>query len=164
MDKTTNTNTFRPMRRIKQQMTEEECLAILRSAPRGVLAVLGDGGYPYAVPLDFVYDGGMIFFHCAKEGHKLDAIRACDKVSFCVLSEGVKDPDSWWYHFESVVCFGRMHVVKETSRKDTLLRMLGSKYFPQGYDVEKDMTDNAAHALVLELQIEHMSGKRVREK
>ena len=66
---------FRPMRRFKQQMTNEECIALLRKAPRGVLAVLGDGGYPYTVPLDFVYDDGKIYFHCAKEGHKLDAIR-----------------------------------------------------------------------------------------
>lgn len=157
-------NTFRPMRRFKQQLNDEECLDILRSAPRGVLAVMGDGGYPYTMPLNFVYDDGKIYFHCAKEGHKLDAIRACDKVSFCVLSEGVKEPDSWWYHFKSVVCFGRLHIVEDPMRANALLRLLGAKYFPQGYDIEKDMKDNASKAYVLELQIEHLSGKRVREK
>ena len=65
---------FRKMRRFKQQLSEEECLEILKTAKRGVLAVLGDEGYPYAVPLDFVYEDGKIYFHCAKEGHKLDAI------------------------------------------------------------------------------------------
>ena len=159
-----NNTQFRPMRRFKQQLTEEECIAILRMMPRGVLAVLGDGGYPYTVPLDFVYDEGKIYFHCAKEGHKLDAIRACDKVSFCVLNEGVKEPDSWWYHFKSVVCFGRMHVVEDPALKNASLRLLGAKYFPQDYDINADMAQDAPNALVLELQIEHLSGKRVREK
>lgn len=156
--------TFRPMRRFKQQMTDEECLALLRRAPRGVLAVLGDGGYPYTVPLDFLYLDGHLYFHCAREGHKLDAIRCSPKASFCVLSEGTKEPDSWWYHFESVVCFGSVTVVDEPVRTDTLLRQIGAKYFPQGYDIEDDMRKNAPRALVLDMQIEHLSGKRVREK
>ena len=159
-----NNPSFRPMRRFKQQLTNEECIALLQKGPRGVLAVLGDSGYPYTVPLDFVYDNGKIYFHCAKEGHKLDAIRSCDKVSFCVLSEGVKEPDSWWYHFESVVCFGRMHIVEDPAQKNAFLRLLGAKYFPQDYDIDADMAQDAPNAFVLELQIEHMSGKRVREK
>jgi len=157
-------NRFRPMRRFKQQMTDEECIALLKRAPRGVLAVLGDGGYPYTVPLDFLYDDGHLYFHCAREGHKLDAIRHCAKASFCVMSEGVKETDSWWYHFESVVAFGLIAIVDDPARTDTLLRQLGAKYFPQGYDLEDDMRKNAPRALVLDLQIEHMSGKHVREK
>ena len=159
-----NNPSFRPMRRFKQQMTDEACIALLQKAQRGVLAVLGDSGYPYTVPLDFVYDNGKIYFHCAKEGHKLDAIRAYDKVSFCVLSEGVKEPDSWWYHFESVVCFGRMQIVEDPTHKNVFLRLLGAKYFPQDYDIDADMAQDAPNAFVLKLQIEHMSGKRVREK
>ena len=156
--------TFRPMRRFKQQMSDEECAALLEKAPRGILAVLGDGGYPYTVPLDFIHADGCLYFHCAREGHKLDAIRRCSKASFCVLSEGVKEPDSWWYRFESVVCFGRIGIVDDPQRTDTLLRLLGAKYFPQGYDIEDDMRQNASRAFVLEMHIEHMSGKRVREK
>lgn len=156
--------TFRPMRRFKQQMSDEECAALLEHAPRGILAVLGDGGYPYTVPLDFIYADGCLYFHCAHEGHKLDAIRRCDKASLCVLSKGVKEPDNWWYHFESVVCFGRIGIVDDPQRTDALLRLLGAKYFPQGYDIEDDMQKNAPRAYVLEMHIEHMSGKRVREK
>ena len=80
---------FREMRRIRQQATEEECLEILKSAKRGVLAVHGDDDYPYTVPMDFVYEDGCLYFHAAKSGHKLDAVRRNDKVSFCVLSDGV---------------------------------------------------------------------------
>lgn len=155
---------FRLLRRIKQQISDEECIGILEKAPRGILAVLGDGGYPYTVPLDFLYEDGHLYFHCAREGHKLDAIRRCDKVSFCVLSDGEKEPNSWWYHFESIVCFGRIGIVDDASRANALLRRLGAKYFPQGYDMEGDMLKNAPHAFVLGMRIEHMSGKRVREK
>lgn len=155
---------FRPMRRFKQQLSNDECIEILKNSPRGVLAVLGDGGYPYTIPLDFVYENGKLYFHCAKEGHKLDAIRAYDKVSFCVITEGVKEPDSWWYHISSVICFGKIKIVDDHALKDAKLRLLGSKYFPAGYDIEADMAKNAAHAEVLELTVEHITGKKVREK
>jgi nitroimidazol reductase NimA-like FMN-containing flavoprotein (pyridoxamine 5'-phosphate oxidase superfamily) len=156
--------TFRPMRRHKQQLASEECLELLSTAPRGVLAVIGDGGYPYAIPLDFVYDEGTIYFHSAKEGHKIDAIRACDKATFCVMSQGEKEAGSWWYHFKSVVCFGRIHEVEDAALADAKLRLLGKKYFPEGYDLEGDMKSNAPNALVLAMKIEHVSGKRVKEK
>ena len=65
---------FRPMRRFKQQLSKEECEEILNNCKSGVLAVIGDSGYPYAVPLSYVYFNDKIYFHCAKEGHKVDAI------------------------------------------------------------------------------------------
>ena len=76
----------------------------------------------------------------------------------------MKEPDSWWYHFESVVCFGRMHIVEDPASKNAFLRLLGAKYFPQDYDIDADMAQDGPNAFILELQIEHMSGKRVREK
>ena len=79
---------FRKMRRWKQQLTEAECAEILRREPRGVLALTGDDGYPYALPLDFVFEDGKLYFHCAGEGHKIDAVRRCDKASFCVMDAG----------------------------------------------------------------------------
>jgi len=158
------TTIFRPMRRFKQAAAEQECLELLRVAPRGVLSVLGDGGYPYGVPLNFVYENGKIYFHCAVEGHKLDALRSWEKASFCVLSEAVKNPGEWWNCFTSVICFGRVRVITDPAEHNRLLRLLGEKYFPEGYDIEADMLRNAPRALVLELTIEHMSGKHVREK
>lgn len=155
---------FRELRRRNQALEKETCEAILRSAARGVLAVLGDDGYPYTVPLDFVYDKGKLYFHSAQEGHKIDAISACDKCSFCVLDEGVPEPDDWWYHFNSVVVFGRIRVLEDkTARRDALFK-LGDKYFPAGYDTAADVERNWNRVALLELTIEHMSGKHVREK
>lgn len=154
---------FRKMRRFKQQLSEEECLEILRTAKRGVLAVLGDEGYPYAVPLDFVYEDGKIYFHCAKEGHKLDAILREPKCSFCVLSEGVPEPDSWWFHLSSVISFGKIAIMEDPEAIREKLILLGRKYMPTEEEIQTDILKNGPRANVLELTIEHMTGKRVKE-
>ena len=155
---------FRPMRRFGQAVGENECLEILRTAPRGVLSVLGDGGYPYGVPMNFVYEDGTVYFHCATEGHKLDALRRCAKASFCVLSEPHRNEGEWWNCFTSVICFGTVREISDPAEHDRLLRLLGSKYFPQGYDIDADMARNAPRALVLALAVDHITGKRIREK
>ena len=155
---------FRPMRRIKQQIPEEACVELLKTAPRGTLAVLGDDDYPYAVPLDFVYENGRLYFHCAREGHKLDAVRKSDKASFCVLGEGTQNPGEWWYYFTSVICFGRVRVVDDEAEAREKLRLLGEKYMPSREEVAAELAKNAARAAVLEFTIEHMTGKRVQEK
>lgn len=152
------------MRRFRQQLPDEESISILRSAYRGFLSVIGDGGYPYSVPINFVYEDGKLYFHCAKEGHKLDAIRRCDKACFTVLDNPEKEPDSWWYHVRSVICFGRIRLVEDVVEKEQRLRQLGGKYFPDGYDIDADMLKNAPRAELLEFSIEHFTGKRVREK
>ena len=156
--------TFRPMRRFKQQLPDEECIAILESAYRGFLSVIGDGGYPYTVPINYVYADDMLYFHCAVEGHKLDALCASDKACFTVIDTPEREPEDWWYHVRSVICFGRVRVVEDVEEKNMRLRLIGKKYFPEGYDMEADMQRNAARALVLAFRIEHCSGKRVREK
>lgn len=156
---------FRKMRRFRQQLTAEECCGILSTQPRGVLAVLGDGGYPYALPLDFYYDAdsGNLVFHCAKEGHKLDAIRRCDKVSFCVMDEGFRREGEWALNIRSVIVFGRIRVVEDTDRATGMLRRLGLKYYPNPDDVEEEIRRDAARALILELVPDHVTGKLVNE-
>ncbi len=70
---------FREMRRKRQALSAQECIALLEKGSSGVLALEGDGGYTYAVPLSYLYEDNKIYFHCAKTGHKLDAI--------CILEE-----------------------------------------------------------------------------
>ena len=94
----------------------------------------------------------------------MDAVKACDKACFTVIDNPQKEPGDWWYHVNSVICFGRIRIMDDDVEKDKYLRLLGAKYFPEGYDIEKDMANNAPRASVLELTIEHCTGKRVREK
>ena len=99
---------FRPMRRSRQQLRKEDCFEILSRGSSGVLACLGDGGYPYAVPISYVWDGEKIYFHCAKAGHKLDAVRSCGKVSFCVIGSDDVVPEKYTTCYRSVIVFGRI--------------------------------------------------------
>ena len=154
---------FREMRRFKQQLSEAECAEILRREPRGVLAVLGDDGYPYAVPLDFVYEDGKIYFHCAGDGHKMDAIRRCDKASFCVMDGGERAPGEWWLKIKSVIAFGRIRILEEREEVLSKVRALGLKYAAPDY-VENELQKDGKRVQCLELTIEHMTGKRVNEK
>ena len=155
--------TFRPMRRFKQELPREDCDRILHSAYRGFLSVIGDGGYPYTLPINFVFSDGKLYFHCAREGHKLDALRACDKACFTVIGEPVREPDDWWYHVRSVICFGRVRIIDDDEALGHL-KALGAKYFPDGYDLEGDLAKNGPRAVVLEMALEHVTGKKVREK
>ncbi len=160
---------FREMRRPKQLIALEECQEILASQKRGTLSVLGDDGYPYGLPLDFVYlpsvgQLGSIFFHSARQGHKLDAIAAHDKASFCVTDDGVLEEGSWWYHMRSVICFGRASLVEDPQLLHDAFLALGQKYFPPEYDIEEDIAKSGPRARVIQLRIEHMTGKRVEER
>ena len=154
---------FREMRRYKQALTEDECAEILRRERRGVLATLGDDGYPYAVPLNFVYEDGKIYFHCAAEGHKIDAIRRCDKASFCVTEQGERAPGEWWFKVRSVIAFGRVRMLEDRDEVLSRVRALGLKYAAPDY-VEKEIQKDGKRVQCLELTIEHMTGKRVNEK
>ena len=122
---------FREMRRKKQALSTEESLAILNRGISGVLAVTGDQGYPYAVPLSYVYDNNKIFFHCALSGHKLDAIAANNKVSFCVVGQDRVMPQEYTTYFRSVIIFGRARILEDPIEKRTALEKLAAKYSPE---------------------------------
>ena len=152
---------FREMRRKRQQLTEAECIEILMKNTSGVLAVLGDNGYPYAVPLSYVYDSGSLYFHCAKSGHKLDAIKNCDKVSFCVIDQDLVVPEKYTTYFRSVIIFGRASVVDQEDEIRSAIEKLAVKYHP---DDSKDNRDSVIEKeykamCMVKIQIEHMTGK-----
>ena len=155
---------FRNMRRAGQELSKEECEEILISQPRGILAVLGDYDYPYTVPMNHVYVDGKIYFHGAQTGHKNDAIKNHSKCSYCVLNEGVKAEDSWWYTFKSVVIFGNITTISDEARKVEILTVLGDKFFPT-HEETVDEIDRLLHKTeIFEITIDHMAGKLVREK
>ena len=96
---------FREMRRRKQALSPESCVEVLRKGTSGVLAVSGDDGYPYAVPLSYVYDDGRLFFHCAPSGHKLDAIAGNEKASFCVIDQDHVVPEEYTTYYRSCLLY-----------------------------------------------------------
>lgn len=154
---------FRKMRRVKQQLSEEECIDILTNQPRGVLALLGDYDYPYALPMSHVFVDGKIYFHGAKTGHKNDAVKKYDKVSYCVMDEGVLNDDGWSYTFKSVIVFGRIRTLADENEKIDRLIYLGDKFFPTHDETVKEIKRLLHKTEIFEITIEYMSGKIVEE-
>lgn len=154
---------FRPMRRKGQQMTDEACRAALRRGKEGVLAVAGDDGYPYAVPVNYFYDGEKVYLHCAKEGHKIDAVRRSDKVSFCVIDEDEVVPEEYSTAYRSVILFGRARLIEDPAAMTGLLDALAARF------VKDAPPERAAYirkyiaaVAVMEITVEHMTGKEGR--
>ena len=156
---------FREMRRFKQQISKEECAQILREQPRGVLSMIGDDGYPYGIPLDHWYceEDNRLYFHCAKVGHKIDAITACDKVSYCVMDEGFHRDGEWALNINSVVVFGRMRIVEDEEKKREICTNLVRKFTDDEAYLVKELASAFPRVNCLELAIEHMTGKLVNE-
>ena len=155
---------FREMRRKKQALSTEESLAILNRGISGVLAVTGDQGYPYAVPLSYVYDNNKIFFHCALSGHKLDAIAANNKVSFCVVGQDRVMPQEYTTYFRSVIKFGRARILEDPIEKRTALEKLAAKYSPEQETGRLREIDRLfERTCMVEIVIEHITGKEAVE-
>ena len=156
---------FREMRRNRQKLTRDECVEVLKRNTSGVLAVLGDDDYPYAVPLSYASDENKIYFHCAKSGHKLDAIRKHCKVSFCVIDHDQIVPSKYTTHYRSVIAFGKMQVIVDEQAKRTAIEKLAVKYAPDdSAEGRKTAIDRELSSLlILEMNIEHISGKEAIE-
>ena len=156
---------FRKMRRFKQQISDEECIQILKEQPRGVLSMFGDDGYPYGIPLDHWYSeaDNKLYFHCAKAGHKIDAISAYDKVCYCVMDEGFRREGEWALNINSVVVFGRMRIVEDEDKKREICTNLARKFTDDEAYLQKELTNAFPRVNCLELTIEHMTGKLVNE-
>lgn len=156
---------FRDMRRGKQALTDEESRDILYSGSSGVLALSGDDDYPYALPISYHYDGDRLYFHCAKAGHKIDAIKRNDKASFCVIAQDKISPEEYTTHYRSVIVFGRISIIEDELQKLFAIRKLAEKYVPGDSKERRDsMINKEWDALcMLQMEIEHITGKEARE-
>ena len=156
---------FRPMLRAKQAMTREECVDLLTREKRGVLSVLGDDGYPYGMPMDHWYcpEDGKLYFHGGRTGHKIDAIRRCDKASYCVYDDGYRKEGEWALNFKSVIVFGRIELIEDPERVVEISRNLSYKFLSDEAHIQMEIDRSAWRTLCFALTPEHISGKRVNE-
>ena len=156
---------FRNVSRVKQQLSETECIEILKREHRGVLSVLGDDGYPYGMPMNHWYceEDGKLYFHSGKSGHRVDALQKNDKVSFCVYDQGFRKEGDWALNIRSVIVFGRVKVVENQERAIELTRQLSYKYTPDAAYIENEIKHFGDKVLCFELIPEHITGKIVHE-
>lgn len=156
---------FKEMRRKKQILSLEECIEILNRRTSGVLAVSGDNDYPYSVPLSYAYYNNKIIFHSAKSGHKLEAIARNEKVSFCVIDKDQIVPDEYTSYFRSIIVFGKARIIEDGDEKISALEILAKKYAPGHEESRRMQTINRElnTVCIIELSVEHMSGKEAIE-
>lgn len=156
---------FREMRRKKQLLPDAVSREILERNTSGVLSLMGEEGYPYGVPMSYVLVGNQIFFHCAKEGHKIDAIRREEKASFCVIDQDRVISVKYTTFFRSVIAFGRVHILENEDEKRNAIRILAEKYSgDQGEEgINHEIDKHFSNLCMLQFDMEHLTGKEAIE-
>ena len=158
---------FREIRKKRNKIEDSAAEELLRNSRRGVLAVNGDDGYPYAIPLNYFYDreNRKIYFHGARAGHKVDALRVCDKVCFTVYGNETIREEAWAPFMQSTVVFGRCHLMENGSEKAMeMLKRFAMKYYPNEQLADEEIAQAGRAVQMFEIEIEHLSGKEVQEK
>ena len=152
---------FRDMRRIKQQLSDQETVEIFEKGTSGTLALLGDDDYPYSLPISYVYADGKFYFHCAKAGHKIDAIMKSSKASFSVIAQDLIGPEKFTTYFKSAIAFGKIRILETEEEILSAIRVLSAKYNSDDKaGMEREINSNYASLCMLELTVEHMTGKQ----
>ena len=151
---------FREMRRSRQSLPEEEIIQIFNRGTSGVLSCSGDNDYPYAVPVSFVYHDRALYFHTALTGHKVDALRRNSKVSFCVIDQDIVVPEEVTTYYRSAIAFGTARILDTEPEKMTAARLLTDKFASDCPEaVEEDIRKNYDRMYMVEIKIDHMTGK-----
>lgn len=156
---------FRKLQRTNKELTADECISILKREKRGVLSVVGDGGYPYGMPMNHYYaEDGNIYFHSGKGGHRLDALKKSAKASFCVYDNGEKNANDWALTVKSVIVFGNVEITDDASVIADISAKLSRKFTDDEAYIKNEIEQFAHETLILKLIPEHICGKRVEEK
>ena len=155
---------FVKMRRFKQELKREEIERILLVNTAGVLALVDGDGYPYSVPLSYVYSGGKIYFHSAKSGHKIDAVNNCKKATFCIIDKDDVQPEKFTTYYKSVIAFGKVEIVSDSGEALYAIRQLGQKYYPDhNTELQAEIEKYDCAFSIIRFDIEHMTGKQAVE-
>jgi flavin-nucleotide-binding protein len=156
---------FRKIRRYKQQISDEECIEVLKNAPRGVLSFIGENGYPYAIPINQFYDDrdNKLYFHGALQGLKLDLLKINNKVCFTAMDEGFIKEGEWALNIKSVVCLGHMETLNDHEKILDQCRRLARKFYPTEQSIEDEIKKAGSRVNMLVMTIDRMTGKLVNE-
>ena len=155
---------FREMRRINQLMSDETTRKILNEATNVIIGVIGDEGYPYTVPVSHAVDGDVLYFHCAKEGHKIDAIKNNPKVSFSVVVKDDVIPEEFTTYYRSVQGFGKARIVEDSEERIKAFKVICEKFsMPVMHKFDETVAKSGPAALIVAIDIEHLTGKEAKE-
>lgn len=152
---------YKEMRRKEKKMSVDEAKTLLGEAEVGRLAMsLNDE--PYVVPVTFVYFNEKIFFHCAREGKKIDYVSANAKVCFEVdefLDVKTGDnPCNYTLMYRSVIAYGTAVFVEDVGEREEALTRLVKKYGgPVRVPFDKKMLERT---LIVAINVDWLTGKK----
>ncbi|MGQ9856802.1 MAG: pyridoxamine 5'-phosphate oxidase family protein [Fervidobacterium sp.] len=157
---------FPKMRRKDRELPIKDAIELLKIGEYGFFTTY-DGNYPYAVPVNYVYKNGAIYFHCASSGKKLDNISSHPNASFSVVTRAKILPEQLSTAYESVIAFGQATVVDGEEKKMAILELV-RKYSPQMYEKfarskAEEFGSECSNTTVVKLVVEHVTGKRRKE-
>ena len=156
---------FREVSRKNRALSKEECILLLKNEKRGVLSLIGDNGYPYGLTMNHFYneEDGKIYFHSGKKGHKVDALRNCNKASYCVYDSGYRNDGEWALNIKSAIAFGKIEIVEDYQKLIDICRKLSYKFTEDSSYIEKELLNDGPKTLCFALNIEHLTGKIINE-
>lgn len=156
---------FRELKRKNKQVPQEECIKLLKSEMRGILSVLGDDDYPYGSPMNYWYneEDGNLYFHSARVGHRPDALKKHNKVSFCVCDAGYHEEDDWALTITSVIVFGKIELITDVDTVVDICTKLSYKYTQDEEFINSEIRKFSRGTLLMKMTPEHICGKKVRE-
>jgi uncharacterized protein len=131
----------------------------LEKGEYGILSTVSPDGQPYGVPVSYAYTQAVIYFHCAKGGHKLGNLRGNNKVAFCVVGETEVLPEEFATKYESVIVFGEAFKATEAERRQGLLDLV-KKYSPEFIEKGRQhIDDDHGKTVVYKIVIGTITGK-----
>jgi len=147
------------IRREDRQTSLELAQYLMTKGEYGVLSLCSPENEAYGIPLNYVFDGDKLYFHCATEGSKLDYLRINKKASFCVVGETRLLPEKFGTLYRSAIASGVLSEVEGSEKREVLVLFV-KKYSP---DYEQEgllfIDKLLEQVAVLKLSIEHLSGK-----
>ena len=150
-----------------EELKEGDMQVARESRAKARVAANGDDGYPYAIPVNYFFDAehDKIYFHGAKAGHKVDALKRDDKVCFTVYGNEWYQDGDWAPYVMSTVVFGRCRLANDTPAFiEDKVRQLALKYYPSAEEVEEEIAKDIKGVQLYEITIEHLCGKQIQEK
>lgn len=151
----------RNMYKANRQMTNDEAVKIFEQGNHGILAVNGDDGYPYAVPVNYIYENGKIYIHSAKYGYKIDMIKADNKVCFTAIINAEVIQNKFTAAYQSIVATGKIHIVEDDVERRSILEKYIYKMSPDFIETGLKFVDAAIDKTeLLCIDVEELKGKQ----
>lgn len=153
-----------PLRRKDRKLTREEALAILARAETATVSLVTPQG-PYGFPVSPVCVDGKLYFHSAKEGRKIDAIKADSRCWMSAFTDVVPATDKFTTYFESAMAWGDLELVTDEQEIQTALKALCEKFTPTNMpDFSRALERSLPITALYSLRLDHVSGKAKRRK